>query len=757
MKDASSAEGALPEGWLRFENGRLESLSVALAHCFGETPAQLLGSPIEAFFPHYAQLDAQPGTWLVTDFFFPARAPLRVRVRQEPTVGQAASIRMLQVAPPDILQAFPATSTMYRRELEAIYRALSDLFFLFHADGRILKVQANAPDLLLKPVNELLGKNIREVLPPASYKIYRESIAKVLRYGEPLTMEYALQLKKRPEKTVFEARLARVSNEQVVAAIRDITPWKATEERVQASEQLYKQLIETQTDFIVRTDPRGILDYVNTALCRYVNRPPEKLLGRHASELIPSQDDRDRLLKLVAELTPEVAVVPYVFSFLDSENTRRWQEWRVNGVFSPSTGKMKAIQGVGRDITRQKQVQNELRKSRDEARAATRSKSTFIATLSHEIRTPLNGIIGAASLLESTGLNDEQEEYAQTIRSSSEALLSLMNDILEFSRIEHQKLELKPRPFQLEKLCHQCFELFRPMIRERNLRISCNVAKHTPRVVVADGDRLRQVLVNLIGNAVKFTEEGSIRLRVQPATRQPSGKVQLHFSLEDTGIGIPPDRMKELFEPFTQVDAARNRKYQGTGLGLSIVRGILERMGGQISVESNPGQGSLFSFWVEAELPEPGNDIPDPYPADKKVNLQAELPPLRILIAEDNPVNYKLMDRILQKLGFSPVAVPSGHEVLEITEHRDFDLILMDVQMPGLDGMQTTRRLRSRKGHQPYVLAITAGASEEDFEACLAAGMNDYLAKPVRIADLEAALQRCAQALQRRETGSSSA
>jgi signal transduction histidine kinase/DNA-binding NarL/FixJ family response regulator len=388
-----------------------------------------------------------------------------------------------------------------------------------------------------------------------------------------------------------------------------------------------------------------------------------------------------------------------------------------------------------------------LRQQRDRAEEASHSKSEFLANMSHEIRTPLNAVLGMMSLLLETPLSETQREYVATTRSSGAALLGVINDLLDISKIEAGRLDLEIAPFLLRGCLDEAIGILTPKAEAHGLALHCRVADGVPAAVESDAARLRQILVNLLDNAIKFTPRGKVSLEVE-AGAEKDGLVELRFAVRDTGIGIPADRMDRLFKPFSQADSSMSRLYGGTGLGLVISQRLAERLGGRMWAESESGHGSAFLFTVRCR---PALAAPPPLPAGPAEPgilaspRLAERLPLRILLAEDNSVNQRVGLLMLERMGYLADVAGNGIEVLEALCRQPYDLILMDVQMPGLDGLEATRRIRAEfpREWQPRIVAMTANVLREQREACLIAGMDDFVQKPVVFDDLRAALARC--------------
>lgn len=397
-------------------------------------------------------------------------------------------------------------------------------------------------------------------------------------------------------------------------------------------------------------------------------------------------------------------------------------------------GNIVGIVVVFRDITRIRQIEESLKEAKEAAEAANRAKDEFLANMSHEIRTPLNGIIGMTTLTLLSELNPEQKENLNIIKMSGDALLNIINDILDFSKIEAGKMNIEATSFDFRDLINKNLGLHSVFAEEKGLQLEYEIDDEIPRLLIGDPYRLQQVLVNLISNALKFTENGKIH--VSAGVREKRGTdLLLIIAVSDTGIGIAPEQMNKLFKSFTQVDGSITRNYGGTGLGLYISKQLVNMMGGEIWVESLPGQGSTFKFTVKL-----GVAYEQAASLNKTTNgghsLAKTQKPLQILLVEDDKTNQLVIANLLRTRGHRVETVNNGKEALQTWEKQDFDLILMDIMMPEMDGLETARQIRraeAKNGKHIRIIAVTAHAAFSDREKVLAAGMDDYVAKPVQM------------------------
>jgi PAS domain S-box-containing protein len=474
---------------------------------------------------------------------------------------------------------------------------------------------------------------------------------------------------------------------------------------------------------------------VNRQVCEIIGYTPEQLLTMTFQD-VTHPDDLEADLTCVAEM---LAGVRRTYSmekrYVRADGDVVWVELSVSLVRDPE-GQPQYFVSQIEDITEKIRTRQVLEEARDAAEAGARAKAEFLANMSHEIRTPLNAIVGVTTLLLDDALDPGVRARVRTIQASSDHLLGVVNEILDFSKIEAGGIELDEVPVDLRVLAQEALNLVTLAAEAKGLRLTCEIAPEVPPMLMADGGRLRQVLANLLSNAVKFTPEGRVTLRVAFA-RQPDPVVE--FSVEDTGVGIPFDRLGRLFQPFSQVDASTTRVYGGTGLGLAICRYLVERMGGFIWVRSEEGEGSVFGFAL------PARGILTPAPTRVSGTLDRELAerhPLRILVVDDDLANREVAKALLERMGYAPDVACDGREAVGAVQAGSYDLVLMDVHMPTMDGLAAAAEIVATVPRRPRMVALTGSATEDDRRACLAAGFDEFMTKPMTVAQLVAALER---------------
>jgi PAS domain S-box-containing protein len=690
--------------------------------------------------------------------------------------------------------------------------------------------------------------------------------ADILRNGHPSLIDFMVAgsiavigvwlllsalLNTRKEARGLQARTAELDTltRQLEESLATVSAMNA---RLNEGEARYKGLVDSQGDAIFRRAPDSCLTYANDSFFKLFGLLPQTAIGQpFAPELHP--DSHGSLLGSFAGLETGRARVKYD-QHLHTVYGWRWIAWEDYAIRN-AKGQLIEIQSVGRDITERKALEDALTEARDKAEAASRAKSGFLATMSHEIRTPMNGVLGMARLLLETELKAEQRTYVEAIRQSGESLLSLIGDILDFSKIESGTVTLEEDETDPRKIVEEVVELLAPRGHAKGIEVLAVIAPETPESIRTDSLRLRQVLTNLVGNAVKFTERGGVRVDIMPVKRR-----NLRFEVRDTGVGVPAEKCEDIFSEFAQADSSHARRFGGSGLGLAISKRLVEAMGGEIGVSGAPGGGSIFWFTVPAytvreakkksqplfdrrvavvtrnsvmregliaqiranggevvpltynqnsdscdidallidagtgadpDLPgSPEADIPSivlitPEARGRIAELRAlgfagylvkpmrqaslceqliaqithspiavprerparAVPPVavagrRVLLAEDNPINALLTRELLRRRGYEVDEVGSGEAGLQVLEDESFDLILTDIHMPGMDGIEMTRRLREREVEtgrpRTPVVALTADALETGKDACQAAGMDGFLTKPVDPAELDA-------------------
>jgi PAS domain S-box-containing protein len=523
----------------------------------------------------------------------------------------------------------------------------------------------------------------------------------------------------------------------LIGVARDITERKRAEEELKQSEARFRDLVENTSDLIWEADAHGRCVYCSPGIVEILGLEREQLLGKSPLDFTTPEERPVR-----QTLYQNFLAHPRPFRGLELAKIHRDGSVRVletSGVpICDAAGRCSGYRGITRDVTARKRAEEELRAAMVAAEAADRAKSEFLATISHEIRTPMNGIIGMNELLLGTSLSSEQRSYGEALQVSSEALLAILNDVLDFSRIEAGKLELESIPCDLLACLEEVEDLLAVNAHARHLELALLFGQNVPRRVIADPGRIRQVLLNLVSNAIKFTERGSVWIEVA-CVQQSEAHATVRMTVFDTGIGIPPDKLPLVFARFTQGDSSTTRRYGGTGLGLAIVKRLVERMNGSIQVASQPGEGSAFALTLTLPL-DPG---PEPEPV-----APAHLQGTRVLIVDDCAINRIVFLDLCLRWGMRPDEASGGAEALRMAAAAvhagdPYRAILLDSNMPEMDGADVARRLRaSAEGGESAIVMATSSAQVGEADRFRTAGCNGYLVKPIKSGLLQAALLR---------------
>ena len=622
-------------------------------------------------------------------------------------------------------------------ESEALYRMLadkaSDIIIRYDADSVIRFISPSIRQLGYEP-EQMIGRSMAEFAHPEDQARAEKRRADIFA-GRTVPVEKSMGTRTRKadgEWVWLQGNPTPIHDETGkiiggLTALRDISARKAAIDALADSEARYRLLAEASRDAVFRFNLAGDILYASPG-ARLFGYPPESLVGRNCLEMIHPEDvemARGRLAWALRAGADEDAPDLSEFRVRAADGRYLWVEGNPAATLD-ADGRVDGFTDSLRDVTTRRAMQDEVRRKSVEAEAAAVAKSEFLANMSHEIRTPLTGIIGFAGLLKGAAdLSPEASTYAERISTAGETLLAVVNDILDFSKLEAGQIELDPRPFDPALFVQETVELVQPQAQQKGLKVTWRAEGPLPAGLEADAARLRQVLLNLLTNAIKFTDQGGV------AVTAAYGEGALRIAVADTGVGIAPDKTDRLFQRFSQVDGSSTREHGGTGLGLAISKTLAELMGGAIGVDSRPGQGSTFWF----EIPAPPAALLAPEAAGPALNVDQ---PARILVVDDVAANRDLVRAMLGAFGHDISEASSGAEAIRIAAEEPFDLILMDLQMPGMDGMSAARAIRQGNGanRATSIVALSANVLPAQVEACRAAGMDDHIAKPIDPAEL---------------------
>ena len=525
---------------------------------------------------------------------------------------------------------------------------------------------------------------------------------------------------------------------RVIAVVR-ATEAKADVEAAFRQSERFRAILDQIEDGCCVVDLRGNYLFVNDAFCRLYGFEKQDILGSNFKQS-SGPERAGKLREMYHQVyTTGQPIKAFEYQIFPKNRPAMFVEQSIS-LEHDAEGRAVGFLAITRDCTARKLAEEAMAQAKEAAESSNRAKSEFLANMSHEIRTPMNGIIGMTALALDSAMTAAQNECLQTIRGQAESLLNVVNDILDFSKIEQRHVELEAVPFPLAGAIEEVVAPLAVRARGKGLELSSAISPDAPRYVVGDPLRLKQIVANLLSNAVKFTERGSVRLDVS-ADDRVGDQITLHISVADSGIGIAADKRGAIFEPFQQADGSMTRRFGGTGLGLAIASNLAQLMGGRIWVDSEAGEGSTFHVTVPVTLSSAA-----PAPARVAGETAAAAPrAVRVLIAEDNIVNQRVAAGLLTKRGHQVIVVSNGREALAALQAAPFELVLMDVQMPDMDGFEATAAIRDWErgtGQHIRIVAMTAHAMKGDKERCLAAGMNGYLSKPIDPHSLYAAVEQ---------------
>ncbi|WP_137681707.1 PAS domain S-box protein [Aurantiacibacter suaedae] len=533
-----------------------------------------------------------------------------------------------------------------------------------------------------------------------------------------------------------------------IGVVLDITDRKRFEDEIAERDQELSLLVQNATDAVLRIGLDNRCIYASPSANDVLGVPAQELIGRSLLERLHPDDARE-VAAIFAQLRfgeTEKAVIAFRSDTRGAFGDYRWLEATVGLVRDAQTNAPKEISASVRDISDRKKMELDLVAARRNAETAAAAKATFLANMSHEIRTPMNGVIGFTELLLEDNLTPEQHEKAQLIADSGRAMMQILNDILDISKIDAGRMKIVPEPIDLRHKLKSCINLLEPSARQKGLMFELIVDEEVPNRIMVDPLRLRQILTNLAGNAIKFTSEGAVRSRVSVEQR-PGGRDVLCISVEDSGIGIPANRLEAIFREFSQADDSTARIFGGTGLGLTISNELAKMMGGELEVSSEEGHGSVFTLRIPLRpIDESQVEAQVAQPIERELTFAR---PLRILVAEDHDINQALVMSMASRIGLAVDIAVNGKEAVRMVQDakaagQPYDMVLMDVQMPVMDGLEATRSLRNAgfTAEELPILAQTANAYSEDVQRCLEAGMQGHLSKPIRLRGLKSAIQR---------------
>ncbi|MBF0481495.1 MAG: response regulator [Desulfovibrionaceae bacterium] len=641
-------------------------------------------------------------------------------------------------------------------EYTGLYELSPLSYFTLDERSKILRANLAGAELLGIDRSTLIGSDFGFLISETERKSWAGFFQQLLTSQAKIRHEFSLETGKGLLHVLAEGA-GDASGRNCRLALTDITAHKLLQAELSAKTEFLAALYENTPNLMLLVNDEGRVVDINPALEVWLGQPKTELLGRLGGEVFRCLNS---FLPGGCGRTPDCVHCPVrsrVMRVFSSGERVYNEEGSLSLMLGGETitahfliscsplrsgGKNFVLVNLT-DITKRVQAETSSHALKDKAEAANRAKSEFLANMSHEIRTPLNGIMGMLQLMQLTTLDEEQQEYLTAISKSSGRLTKLLMDILDLSRIEADKMSLQDMEFPLQDLRASLMDMFSAAAKDKGLDLSFSIDARMPSPLIGDENRLRQIFFNLAGNAIKFTNEGAIRIEATPLPAADASKIRVLFTVADTGIGIPDDMLDSVWDPFTQADGSYTRKFQGAGLGLSIVRKLVKLMDGELAVDNAEGEGTTFYLSLPFKLPDTqadqsGRAKPDPSPVAEKS--------WRILFVEDDEVNLQAGKGVLEKLGHAVDTAVDGRQAIELLAKHRFDCIVMDIQMPVMNGVEATRRIRASsslgaKANIP-IIAMTAYAMAGDRDKFVAAGMNDYIAKPVDMTELKDVIRR---------------
>lgn len=644
----------------------------------------------------------------------------------------------------DITEIRKAQHEIVQSELKnrLIMNSALDAIITIDVYGRITFWNPRAESIFGWKEEEVLGHSLSEtIIPPAFREAHKQGMNHFLTTGESTVLNRQLELKainRIGEELPIELSIVPIENGDSIffcSFIRDITERKLIEQGLRVNEEKYRSIITNMNLGLLEVDTEERIQFVNNSFCEMSGYLADELIGRNASELFVRSENAE-IMESRNEMRKKGVSDAYEIAVKNKRGELKW--WLVSGAPRfDDKGQLIGSIGIHLDITSQKTQEYELIEARELAEQSARSQEMFLANMSHEIRTPLNAIMGMSRELQKTSLNQQQKSYLEAVNSAGEQLLVVINDILDISKIQAGKLNIENIGFRLREIGDRVMQVMSHRAEEKGISLICTTDARVHPVLIGDPYRLNQVLLNLISNGIKFTEKGTVEVICKVEEDNMDGQ-RISFTVRDTGIGMDKEFTQRIFENFSQEDRSVARRFGGTGLGMAISKQLVSLMNGDIQVESKKGEGTRVYFW-----------LPFRKGSEKEITPKAQAPTdhrilsgKKILLAEDNEMNRLVATTVLQPYGTIIEEVINGQEAVEAIRTGYYDLVLMDVQMPIMDGLEATRRIRRDLQSTIPIIALTANAIKGENEICFAAGMNDYLTKPFKEEDLVALMAK---------------